>query len=135
MVTTKLGHHTSRAVIQARSGLLNSWDDDTYNVIRIPRESFLMSIWLDVSTAYVGGAPSITIGYTYDGTSVTNGIMTNAVSEPLETGVKRAIRETVNSFADGYLCTKPLLITVTVDDGAAATEGIVEVFALYTNIF
>ena len=119
----------------ARSKTLNAVNDDTYNIIRIPKHAFVMDVWLLITTAYSAGSPIITIGWAGNGeTAVPAGFMSNEVALPTVAGLKRAQHDTKVSFEGKYFNSGPGIITVTVDDGGVTTEGIFVVFAVYSVI-
>ena len=119
----------------ARSKTFNAVDDATYNAIRLPRFTLVMDVWLHITTAYVAGAPVITVGWSGNGeTADPDGFLTNAIAHPAQTGLKRATMGTAGWAAGKYFNTAGGIVTVTVDDGAATTEGIFIVFCAYSVV-
>lgn len=119
-----------------RSKTWNALADGTYNILRVPRYAFVSDVWLRISTAFAGtGSPIITVGWLGNGeTAAPAGFMSNDISKPLETGVKRAQRDTLVSFPGKWFDNGPGVITVTVDDDGCATKAVFIVFASYTVI-
>lgn len=119
----------------ARSKTLNAVSDDTYNIIRIPKFAFVTDVWLLITTAYVGGVPSITVGWIGNGeTAQAAGFLSNEIAKPTVAGLKRAQHDTLVSFEGKYFSGGTGTITVTVAAGGATTEGVFQVFATYSVI-
>jgi len=117
-------HYLADRVMFARSKVLAAPDDDTYNLIHIPRNAFITDVWVQILTAYVGGVPQITVGWSGNKeTAVIDGFMSNDVVAPKTLGLKRAQRDTLVSFPGKYFFSSSGAITVTVIAGAATTEG------------
>jgi len=113
-----------------RSHTLAAPDDAVYDVIRVPYRGFVKNVWLDITVAYVGGAPSITIGWKGNGeTALPSAFMSNAIAAPKVVGTKKAIRDTQISSDGKWFSAAPGIITITVAAGAATTEGTFMVFA------
>jgi hypothetical protein len=107
-------------------------DDGYYGLIRVPQYAFITDVWLDISVAYVGGAPSLSIGWLGNGeTAVVDGFITSSIAKPLETGIKYSVHDTATSDRSKYFGTKGGLITCTIAAGGATTEGTFCVFCQY----
>lgn len=121
--------------MMAMSGLFITPDDDTYDIIRIPRWGFVSNVWLEVTTAYVAGVPSITIGWKGNKeTAVLAGFMSNDIAKPKELGLKIAQKDALTAFPGKYFDAGSGAITVTIAAGGATTEGNFRVFCEYTVI-
>ena len=132
--TDKLNSQASDNFRLARSQTMVSASDGTYNLIRLPVNAFVMDVWLYMSTAYSGGSPSITIGWLGNGeTAQPAGFMTNLVAKPLEAGIKRAMKETLEQFPGKYFNAASGMVTATLaaDTG---TGGIWQVLVHYSVI-
>lgn len=119
----------------AKSRILLSPADATYNLVQLPRYSFVKSVWLQVVTAadVVPGACSI--GWVGNQeTAVTNGFMTMDVAEPTVTGLKRAQKDTLTTFEGKYFNAGSGLVTFTYAAGSATTKGEYRVFVEYVVI-
>lgn len=109
--------------------------DATYNIIRIPKNAFVMDVWVLITTAYTAAGSTLTIGWLGNGeTAVTNGFMTVDVAEPTVAGLKRAQHDTLTSWEGKYFSTQGGMITCTTDDNAG-TAGTFWVFANYTVVY
>jgi hypothetical protein len=107
-------------------------DDDTYYIISLPRYAFVTDVWLFITKAYVGGTPSIEIGFTGNGeTAAVNYFITNDIAEPTVLGLKRSVKDTLVSNSSKYFADGSGAITLTIAAGSATTEGNFEVFAQY----
>ena len=121
--------------MMAMSGLFIAPDDDTYDIIRVPHWAFVSNIWLEITTAYIGGTPSITIGWKGNKeTAVPAGFMSNDIAKPKELGLKIAQRDNLTAFPGKYFNAGSGAITVTIAAGGASTEGNFRVFCEYTVI-
>jgi hypothetical protein len=95
-----------------------------------------MDVWLWISTAYVAGAPSITIGFTGNGeTADVDGFMANSIAMPQQTGMKRASMGSAPWGNGKYFNAASGVLTVTVAAGSATTEGTFIVFCAYSVVF
>jgi len=121
--------------MMAASRLMVAPDDDTYYVIQLPRYAFVTDVWLNITTAYVGGAPTISVGFAGNGeTANTAYFITTDISEPTVAGIKCSIKDTIASNRSKYFSSGSGSITVTIAAGSASTEGTFEVFAQYVLI-
>jgi hypothetical protein len=121
--------------MMAASRLMVAPDDDTYYVIQLPRYAFVTDVWLNITTAYVGGAPTISVGFAGNGeTANTAYFITTDISEPTVAGIKCSIKDTIASNRSKYFSNGSGSITVTIAAGSASTEGTFEVFAQYVLI-
>jgi hypothetical protein len=135
MATERLTQRFSDRYMFAGSRKFVAPDDDTYYIIQLPRYAFVTDVWLFVSSAYVGGAPSIEVGFAGNGgTAVVNGFITNDVAEPTVAGLKRSMYDTLTSNSSKYFNNGSGVITVTIAAGGASTEGNFEVFCQYALI-
>lgn len=119
----------------AMSGLFITPSNDTYDIIRIPHWGFVSNVWLEVTTAYVGGAPIITVGWKGNKeTAVPAGFMSSDISKPAEIGLKIAQKDNLEAFPGKYFGDGSGAVTVTIAAGGATTEGNFRVFCEYTVI-
>ena len=119
----------------AMSGLFITPTADIYDIIRVPHWGFVSNVWLEVTTAYVDGTPSITIGWKGNKeTAVPAGFMSNEIAKPKELGLKIAQKDNLTAFPGKYFGAGSGAITVTIAIGGASTEGNFRVFAEYTVI-
>jgi hypothetical protein len=109
--------------------------DATYNIIRIPKNGFVLDVWVKITTAYTAAGSTLTIGWLGNGeTAVTNGFMTVDVAKPTVVGLKRAQHDTLTSWEGKYFYSAGGMITCTTDDNSG-TAGTFWVFATYTVIY
>lgn len=121
--------------MMAMSGLFIAPDDATYDIIRIPHWGFVSNVWLEVTTAYIGGTPDITIGWIGNQeTAVTAGFMSNDIAKPKELGLKIAQMDNLTAFPGKYFGAGSGAVTVTIAAGSATTEGNFRVFCEYVVI-
>jgi len=126
----------SDKVYMARSLLFNAPDDGTYAIIDLPTKAFVTGVWLNIKTAYVGGPPTLTIGWMGNGeTAQLAGFMTSEIANPLEAGMKKATHDTLLSWPGKYFDSGKGAVTMTIAANAASTEGIFMVFVAYTVMF
>ena len=119
----------------AMSKLFITPDDATYDIIRLPHWAFVSNVWLEVTTAYIAGTPSITVGWKGNKeTAVLAGFFSNAIAKPLELGLKIAQKDNLEAFPGKYFNDSSGAVTVTVSAGGATTEGNFRVFCEYTVI-
>jgi hypothetical protein len=119
----------------AMSKLFIAPDDATYDIIRVPHWSFISNVWLEVTTAYAAGVPSITIGWKGNKeTAVLAGFMSNSIAKPKELGLKIAQKDALTAFPGKYFNAGSGAVTVTVSAGGATTEGNFRVFCEYAVI-
>jgi hypothetical protein len=107
----------------ARSHRLIDLDDDTYNIIRIPKFAFVKEIWLYVATAYAGGATgTATIGFVGNGESADpDGFMDSAACGAEATGMKRMSDDTQPGSQGKWFSTAGGLLTITLSHGTHTT--------------
>ncbi len=121
--------------MMAMSGLFIAPDDHTYDIIRVPHWAFVSNVWLEVTTAYIAGTPSITVGWKGNKeTAVPAGFMSNDIAKPEEAGLKVAQKDNLEAFPGKYFNAGSGAITVTIAAGGATTEGNLRVFCEYTVI-
>lgn len=100
----------------------------TYNLIRLPKFTFVTDVWLKVTTA--GSSKTVSVGWAGNGeTAVTAGFLSYDIADVTTTGLKRAMKDTLVSFEGKYFSTAGGLITMTV--GTTQTTGAFEVFVQY----
>jgi hypothetical protein len=134
-MTDKFSNKLADNRMLAMSGLFITPDDDIYDIIRIPHWGFVSNVWLEVTTAYIAGTPSITIGWKGNKeTAVPAGFMTSAIAKPAEVGLKVAQKDNLEGFPGKYFSVGSGAITVTIAAGSASTEGNFRVFCEYTVI-
>jgi len=119
----------------ARSKTLAAPASGTYEVIRVPQWTFVGKVWLYISTAFVGGAPTVSVGWLGNKqTAVTAGFLSNDMSEPFVAGLKESFRDSLVSFPGKWFNAAGGAVTVTVATGGATTVGTFIVFAHYSVI-
>lgn len=119
----------------AKSKLVISPSDGTYNIIRLPKYAFVKDVWLQVITAADVTPTTCTVGWLGNGeTAVTNGFITTEVAKPIKTGLKRAQSDSLVTFEGKYFSGASGVITFTYAAGAATTLGIYRIFCAYTVI-
>jgi len=119
----------------AKSKLLISPSDGTYNIIRIPKYAFVKALWLQVTVAANVEPTTCTVGWLGNGeTAVTNGFITTDIANPTVVGLKRAQSDTLVTFDGKYFGTSNGIVTFTFAAGAATTLGTYRVFCDYTLI-
>ena len=119
----------------AMSKLFITPDDSTYDIIRVPHWAFISNVWLEVTTAYIAGTPSITIGWKGNKeTAVPAGFVSNDIAKPKELGLKIAQKDALTAFPGKYFNDGSGAVTVTIAAGGATTEGSFRVFCEYAVI-
>lgn len=115
------------------SKLMLAPDDGTYNLIKIPKFAFVSDVWVQVVTAFTVDA-SIVIGWAGNGEdAVTNGFITEEISDPTTVGMKRAFNTTLTTFPGKYFSSAGGMVTATVADNSGAV-GDFRVFVQFTII-
>lgn len=119
--------------IVRKSVTLNNVADETYNLIEIPKFSFVKEVWAVIETAYSSGG-EVTIGFSGNGETVdTDGFMLNFDVDPYLVGVKSS-KGTQAVWADGkWFNSNRGTITLT-QSGSATTKGKITVFVEYCVI-
>ena len=108
----------------ARSKTLVNLADGTYNIIQLPKYSFIFKTVFKVDVPYSGGANgAVTIGYN----ATADGLMAAATSLARAAGVKTS--ETPYWFNTGSG-----MVTITFSDGSDTTLVTGFVFVLYSVI-
>jgi hypothetical protein len=119
----------------AKSKLVISPSDATYNLIRIPKYAFVRAVWLQVTVATNVEPTTCTVGWTGNSeTAVTNGFITTDIANPTVVGLKRAQSDTLVTFDGKYFSDATGIITLTFAAGAATTLGTYRIFCDYTVI-
>jgi hypothetical protein len=119
----------------AKSKLIISPSDGTYNIIRIPKYAFVKAVWLQVTVASDVAPTTCTVGWLGNGeTAVTSGFITTGVAKPTTVGLKRAQSDSLITFEGKYFGTSGGIITFTFAAGSATTLGTYRVFCDYTLI-
>ena len=119
----------------ARSKNLVSLADGTYNIIQLPRYSFVRDVWLYISTAYAGGDGVATVGFTGNGETADDDAFINGFwADATATGLKK-MTAGYGAWSSGkWFNTASGQITISLDDQAATTLMIGVVFVEYTVI-
>ena len=121
--------------MMAMSGLFIAPNDAVYDIIRVPHWAFVSNVWLEITTAYIAGVPSIIIGWKGNKeTAIPAGFMSNAIAKPKELGLKIAQKDNLTAFPGKYFGAGSGAITVTIAAGGATTEGNFRIFCEYTVI-
>ena len=96
----------------------------TYNLIRLPKFTFVTDVWAVISTAC--SATDVTIGWLGNGeTAQAAGFMSDARVDAGVTGLKRAQHDTLVSFEGKYFSAAGGALTLTVGTTWSAGEIIV----------
>jgi len=95
--------------------------DGTWNLVALPRFTFVKTVWLWVVSAYAGGAPVVTIGFIGNGeVADVDAFMTNVETDPTFVGMKNSLHGT-GAWADGkYFDAASGAITLTTTKGTTA---------------
>ena len=73
----------------AASKILNGKSDGTYNLIRIPKYAFVVNVWVNVTTVFAGGIPTMTVGHIGNGeAAAAAAFMTDTEAAPTVAGMK-----------------------------------------------
>jgi hypothetical protein len=130
MATDRFTHSFSDNFMFAKSKRLSAVTADTYNLIHIPRNAFVIDVWIEISTVFT--LPStVCVGYSGNGgAAVTNGFITTDVAKATELGLKRAMKDAMTTFDSKYFSSGSGVITATV----TGTAGAFQVFAWYAVI-
>lgn len=135
MSTDIYTHNFSDNFRMAKSRIITSPSDGTYNVIRIPKFAFVFDVWLRITTATDVEPETCQVGFSGNGeTAVANAFITTEVADPTKTGMKRAQKDTLTTFEGKYFSGGSGAITFTFSNGSAATLGVYWVFAQYSVI-
>lgn len=111
-----------------RSRLFQAPADDIYNVIRVPRKSYVTDVGILISTAYAEAGATITVGYIGNSdTADPDYFLLSATIDPDALGWTVAVKPMYFDDAGGS-------ITVTVDDDGGAA-GTFMIFAKHTLIY
>lgn len=118
-----------------KSLLLNAPDDDTYDLIRIPKYAFIFDVWVNITTAFSHADAVCSVGWSGNGeTAQTAGFIPNDVFQPTVTGLKRATHASLVAWAGKYFSSANGAVTCTVAKGSSTTVGVFTVFVAYTII-
>ena len=95
--------------------------DGTWNLLALPKFAFVKTVWLWVTSVYVGGAPVVTIGFIGNGEAAdVDAFMTNVETDPTFAGMKNSIHCSA-LWADGkYFDAASGAITLTTTKGTTA---------------
>ena len=95
--------------------------DGTWNLVVIPRFALVKTVWLWVTSVYVGGAPVVTIGFMGNGeVADVDAFMTNVETDPAVVGMKNSLHGSA-VWADGkYFDAASGAITLTTTKGTTA---------------
>lgn len=107
----------------ARSKTLYELDDDTYDLILLPKFSFVMNVWLYVTTAYAGGASgSATIGFKGNGeTADPDGFMDSTQCAARVAGVKQMLDDAQPGSKGKWFMDASGFLTITLSAGTDTT--------------
>jgi hypothetical protein len=132
MATDFYAGKLSDNVYFAASKILNGKSDGVYNLIRIPKYAFVTNVWLNVTTVFGGGAPTMLVGWIGNGTTADdNGFMTDTEAAPTVAGLK--VATSLAGFVGKYFSGGSGAITCTI--GGTPTSGICQFFVQYGIIF
>ena len=107
----------------ARSKTLYELADDTYDLILLPKFSFVMNVWLYVSVAYAGGAGATgTIGFKGNGeTADPDGFMDAAQCAVRVAGYKQMLDDGQPGSKGKWFNAASGFLTITLDDSTDTT--------------
>lgn len=116
----------------AASKVLNGKSDGTYNLIRLPKYAFVTNVWVNITTVFAGGIPTMTVGWIGNGsTASAAGFMTDTEAAPTVLGIKAAT--SLATFFGKYFSGGTGAITCTI--AGTPTSGICQFFVHYGIIF
>lgn len=119
----------------ARSKRLIAPADGTHGIIRIPKNAFIMEVWLNIITAYDTAGSNLTVGYIGNGGSENlNGFLTVDIAKPTEAGLKSSTHDALATFKGKYFSDGRGAVTVTTDDNGG-TAGTFQVFVFFAQIY
>lgn len=118
----------------ARSHTIVTPSADTYNLIRVPKNALVKCVYLNVTTAFAGGAPLCTVGRIYDGSSDTDYFMDHSITAVEQAGMKRSDFGNQPGAPGWYTGEKSGVITITFTGTGSLTAGQCMVFADYAYI-
>ena len=135
-MATNTDAYTTKASDKFRleaSKLMLAPADATYNLIKIPKYSFVTDVWIQIVSVSTLLA-SIEVGWLGNGeVAVTNGFITNDISDPTVLGMKRAFNTNLTTFPGKYFGSAAGAITATVADNNGAV-GNFRVFVQFAVI-
>lgn len=132
-MTDRFSHKLADNYKLAVSGLFITPAADTYDIIRVPKNSLIDDVWLEITEGCTAGG-TITIGWKGNGEAEqTAGFMSNDIADPGNTGLKRAQQDNLLSFPGKYFAGGSGAVTVTVA-GTTLAAGKFRVFAGYSVI-
>jgi len=114
-----------------------SFTNITVDLIRVPKYAFVTGLRVLITTPLSGGTPSLTIGYSGNGTTaVTSGFMISTVVAPTTAGMKN-MKDGVIATAPGsqgkYFSGGAGVVTATLS--GTPTAGVFYVFVDYRVIY
>jgi hypothetical protein len=126
--------HASDNFRLARSKTLLNKASATYNIIKLPKYTFVSDLWFYVSTAFAGGAGgTVTIGFIGNGeTADADGFMGNTVALPDVAGMKVARQDTKPGSQGKWFNDASGCVTITIDTGTHTTLLNCFVFVAYS---
>lgn len=117
----------------ARSGTLYELADGTYSLIHIPKYSFVVGVWLEVTQAYAGGASgAATIGWLGGGGDDADGFMDATACGARATGMKSSYIDTQPGSKGYWFDSASAVLTITLSAGTDTTMMIGTVFMMYS---
>lgn len=121
----------------AKSKSLITLADGAYNLIRIPKYSFVDQIWLYVTQAYAGGASgAATIGFTGNGeTADPDGFMDATQAGARATGMKLMTADAQPGSKGKWFSDAGGMLTLTLSKGTDTTLLKGHIFMRYTVIY
>lgn len=107
----------------ARSKTLYELDDDTYDLILLPKFAFVMNIWFYVSVAYAGGASgAATIGFKGNGeTADPDGFMDATACAARVAGYKQMLDDAQPGSKGKWFNEASGFLTITLSAGTDTT--------------
>lgn len=132
--TDSYTHAFADNVRLAKSKFYTTPTDGTYNIIQLPRYSFVKDVWIQIVTAASAVPTALTVGWAGNGeTAVTGGFISTDIANPTVVGLKRAQGDTAVSFEGKYFSEGSGTITFTYTAGSDTTCAF-RIFADYVVI-
>ncbi len=106
----------------AKSKFYTAPASGTYNIIQLPRYTFVKDVWIQIVTAASAAPTALTVGWVgNDETAVTNGFITTDIANPTVVGLKRAQGDTAVTFPGKYFSGGSGVVTFTYTAGSDTT--------------
>lgn len=121
----------------AKSLKMTEWADGVYNLMKIPRYTFITDLWFWVTQAYAGGTTgAATIGFTGNGESADpDGFMDATAAGARATGMKRMVSDAQPGSQGKWFSDARGMLTITLAKGDDTTLLIAHIFVQYSIVF